>query len=329
MPVNKKQLIRLIKFVSELKQNRYPNCKTFAKMLYNIDIDDNINISCSPRTVLRDIKVLIKDFEAPIRFDAEKNGYYLTNHYWEFHCPLLCDNMIITSMLAVRLAEDIVPQPLKNMMKSSIDSQLTTNNAEFLDNTFIDSLIIASGAKVTIKPEIFRVIFDGWRQRRVVELIYQKPDGSQSSRLFEPHIIAFHKGVWYTKGFELPDEKERIFGLHRIISVRLGKGTFEISKKLLEDVYANGLFNYPKLKNVKLLCDSSIAFYLYEHQQAKHLQIESLENGDLLVTMPPSVEHDLIRWILGEGGNIRVLEPENLRRKILLAGEKLIENNRD
>ena len=327
MPKNKKQLLRMVKFVSELKQNKYPNTKSFAKTLRELDLTDNLNITCSPRTIKRDIRILIDDFHAPIIFDPEKNGYYLTSHYWEFQCPQLCDNMIFTSLLAVRLAEDIVPEPLKGEMRKSIDTQLTTNNSEFLDDAFIDSLLVASAAKVSVKTEIFRTVFDGWRTRKAIKMTYRKPDGKFSEGIFEPHIIAFHKGIWYTKGIKLPEEEERVYGLQRIASVELTDGIFEINKKMLEDVQKNGLFNFPKLENVMLQCDASIAFYLYEHSKAKKLKIVPMENGDLIVTMPPAIEHDLIRWILGEGGKIQVLQPVALRKKILHAAEQTIVAN--
>ena len=36
---------------------------------------------------------------------------------------------------------------------------------------------------------------------------------------------------------------------------------------------------------------------------------------------------DAIRWVLGEGGNIRVLYPEDLREKVALAGKRIFEVN--
>jgi len=326
MPTNKKQLLRLIKFVAELKQNNYPNTETFAKTLRNLDLQENINISCGRRTILRDVKVLINDFKAPIAFDAEKGGYYLTNHYWEFQCPLFPENMIFTSMLAIRLAEDIVPEPLKSMMKSSIENQLTRNNSEFLDDAFINSFIIASGVKVVIEPSVFKTIFDGWRYRRAVEITYQEPNVCQFNCEFEPHILAFYNGIWYTKGIELPSEEEKAFGLHCVKDARLMDGMFEINKNLLENVRENGLFDYPKIDGVKLLCDASTALYVYEHPQAKDFKIETLENGDLSVTLSSATECELIPWILGAGGNIKVLSPDFLKEKILLAGKKIAAN---
>ena len=88
--------------------------------------------------------------------------------------------------------------------------------------------------------------------------------------------------------------------------------TFEIDRKQVEKASRTGLFEYQKVKAVRLRCDAAIAFYLYEHQKIKKFKIEPQEDGSLIVTLKPSVEHELIRWVLGESGHIEVLYPENL-----------------
>ena len=40
MPISKKQLERLIRLTSQLKENRYPNCSTFASEMRKADLDE-------------------------------------------------------------------------------------------------------------------------------------------------------------------------------------------------------------------------------------------------------------------------------------------------
>ena len=84
MPTNKKQLLRMILLIASLKANKYPNCSSFCKMLRDVDIYENLNISCTPKTIYRDIKSLKEEFNAPIKFSTSVNGYYLTNRSWKF-----------------------------------------------------------------------------------------------------------------------------------------------------------------------------------------------------------------------------------------------------
>ena len=47
MPINKKQVFRLCKIVSELKHNNYPNCNTLKERFLRADLEENINIAWS------------------------------------------------------------------------------------------------------------------------------------------------------------------------------------------------------------------------------------------------------------------------------------------
>ena len=114
MPISKKQLIRFVRLVASLKENRYPNCSSFAAELRKADVNENINIACTPKTVARDIQVLKNDFGAPIKFSAAKNGYYLTKRSWNFSCPQFFeDTAVFSAVLGARVAEHIFPEPLK------------------------------------------------------------------------------------------------------------------------------------------------------------------------------------------------------------------------
>lgn len=82
MPIVKKQMLRIVRLAELLKSNSYPNCSSFARMMQKLDIEDNLNVSCSAKTIYRDIQTLKNDFNAPIEFDPSRNGYYLTDHSW-------------------------------------------------------------------------------------------------------------------------------------------------------------------------------------------------------------------------------------------------------
>ena len=140
-------------------------------------------------------------------------------------------------------------------------------------------------------------------------------------------MIAFHKGVWYTKGYTFDTKEIRIYAIQRITDVKFGIGTFDTDKKLLEHTKRNGLFEYPKIDAILLHCNSCIAFYLYEHQKVKKFKIEPQEDGSLIITLRPAFEHEVIRWVLGEAGKIEVLYPEELRKKVANIGKKIWEKN--
>ncbi len=307
----------MVKMVADLRKNSYPNTNTWVKKFKELDQNENLNIACGKRTVLRDVDALRKNFNAPIEYSSENNGFYLTNPYWEFQVPFFDDEMIMSAMLGAQLAGEIMPSPVKEQIRDAVDNQISGNNSELLDKTFIETLLIASGTKTTISPEIFGTVSRAWRERRVLSLTYQKGStGEISEREFEPHIVAYHKGNWYLKGINLNDKRVITLAIFRIQKAELLHETFEISREILQETKLHGLFNYPKIENIRVKCSADIAYYLYEQRKAKKLVIEPQSDGSLIVTLPPSPEQEAIRWILGEGGNVEVLEPADLRRKI-------------
>lgn len=328
MSVQARQALRLMKFVAEMKKNNYPNAGSFAKLLREMDINENMDCACSSRTVLRDIEILQKEYHAPIAYDAVRRGYYLKNRDWEFSVPIMGGELLSMTLLGTRLASDLLPEPIKTDVTTAVEKALTGNSSEFFDEAMIESLLCATGIKAAVNPAIFKTIFEGWRRHQVLALTYRKPNGEEQERKIEPHIIAFHHGIWYIKGYEYGTKTDaKTYAIQRITSVAFGVDTFETDKKLLDKTKRYGLFEYPLINGIRLHCDASIAFYLYEHQKVKKFKIERQEDGSLIITLKPAFEHEVIRWVLGEAGRIEVLYPLALRQKVAAAGRKICERN--
>ena len=329
MPLSKKQLLRLIRFVAELRKNAYPNASTFTRKLRELELNENLNIACSERTVMRDVDTLRKDFDAPIAFSQEFNGYFLTDPCWELKVPFMSDEMVMAAMLGAQLAEKIMPSPVREQSRDAVENAVADNNSELLDRTYIETLLIASGCKTAVAPAIFGTVFQAWRERRVLHLVYCKGgSGEVTERDFEPHIVACHKGNWYVKGVDRPDHKVIVLAVFRIQKAELTRFEFSIRKDILAQTRREGLFDYPKIENITVKCAPEIAYYLHEQSGAKKLVITPQEDGSLIVVLPPSPEQEALRWILGEGGNVEVLSPRWLREKVCALAGKTAEINR-
>ena len=329
MSVQSRQALRLMKFVAEMRKNNFPNAGSFARLLRRADEEESIPCTCSARTVMRDIETLKTEYNAPIEYDPVNRGYFLLNPNWELNVPLMNDDVLSMSMLSTRLASDFLPEPVKSKANSAMENALAGNSSKFFDDAMIESILCATGIKSAVDPEVFRKVFDAWRQHQVVELTYHKPNEPESVRCFEPHILAFRNGIWYAKGYEHGTKDIKVYAVQRIAGVSFADDTFISDKKLIEETRKNGLFEYPRISGIRLRCDASIAFYLREHQQVKQFKVEPQTDGSLIITLKPAFEHEVIRWILGESGKIEVLEPASLREKVAAAGKLIWERNRE
>lgn len=324
MSKESKQWLRIVKFLAELKRNNYPNATSFAKLLQRHKAD--IDLSCSSKTVQRDIQALKEVYGAPIRYDSINYGYHLTDSDWELDGIRLDENILNNLLLGADFTTAIFPKPLKDDITNAVEKGYAICN-DFFDGAMMDSLLCLSSIKVELNPTIFKHIFNAWRYHQAVEFIYNKPNCEPQLRRFEPHIVAFHQGVWYTKGYEYQTKQIKSYAIHRIKSFGKNIDTFESDKKLIQETKEHGLFEYYKVENAKLHCDKSIAFYLHEQQKKRKYQIEKQSDGSLIVTMPAMIEHELIRFILGEAGLVTVLEPTELRQKISQLAKEIHEKN--
>ena len=328
MSVQSRQALRLMKFVAEMRKNNFPNAGSFARLLRRADMEESIPCSCSTRTVMRDIETLKNEYKAPIEYDPVNRGYFLLNPSWELSVPLMSDDVLSMSMLSTRLASDFLPEPVKTKANSAMEKALAGNNSTFFDDAMIESILCATGIKSAVDPIIFKRVFDAWRLHQIVELTYHTPNKNESVFCFEPHILAFRNGIWYVKGYERGKKDVKVYAIQRITEATFAGDTFVSDKKLIEETRKNGLFVFPKISGIRLLCDASIAFYLREHQPVKQFKIEPQNDGSLIIALKPAVEHEVIRWVLGEAGKIEILEPDSLRDKVAAAGKLIWERNR-
>ena len=329
MSVSSRQMQRLLLIVEELKKNQYPNRNDLVKILKAAeDTGDKGGYAVSTRTLARDIETLKNEFNAPIDFDYEANGYYLKDSEWDFETPVK-DTDLSIFLLGLRIALDIIPEPLRSKIDSDIKTILLNgeNKVEELSDAMIDSFISNSGTKSTIAPDVFCKIFGAWQDCQTISFAHTQPDGITSQHKFEPHIISFFKGSWYIKGYEVESRQVNCYAIQRLSEIKyIDRFDFK-DKNLIERTKRHGLFETPRVDGIKLRCEPSMAITLQEQQKVRKYKMEYQKDGFVVLTMKPEDENAVLRWILSEGGKIEVIYPPELRKKVAEAGKKLLEKN--
>lgn len=327
MPVSKKQMERLVKLTSMLKKGEYPNARKFADMLRRAENYDNEKIACTPKTIYRDIQYLKERYNAPIKYDPKRNGYYVTHTGWDLLFPVLQDEVMLASILGSKLAQDLMPEPVKSEITDAVDQELTSNSPDFLDTAFIDSLIAASGVKVRIDPEIFGTVFTAWREHQALDIVYQSQNGKKSERRIEPHVLSYYNSAWYIKAFCYKQDDIRVFAIHRILEAETA-GEFEPDPLIVQSAKTAGIFSYRNVKNIEVWCSKKIAGYVNEQHEYHHEEITEHDDGSLTVHIPAAPEHEILKWVLSEGGNAKVVKPKSLAKKIVEAAERVLAANK-
>ena len=323
MPIQKSRMHRLMRISALLKQNRYPNSETLIKEFRRIAVEEELEIDCGKKTILRDMKVLEEEFGCPLAFDRARNGYYLKHHGWDFIAPALLDeNEMLAAVIGARISEEIFPSPLKNKIRNAVDFLLQNNNPDFLDTANMESLTILSGLYSNLEPDIFMALFQGWQTNCRVKITYADWQGELSERTIEPHTLVFFDNSWYTKAFCRLKKQPRTFAVRRIKKAELTKSRFTPDKEIISSVTPDDFLNFEKVKNVKLQADL-LALDRLKSSPLHSAQVIR-ENG--IVEIPAVSEEVLFPFILSQAGNVRLLEPENLRNKLKNTLQKMLDN---
>ena len=323
MPINKKQLKRLVLFVNELKENRFPNQISFMKKLKLIDMENNENISCSAKTVQRDIQVLKSEFNAPIEFDREENGYFLTREDWCFYCPILQESELLALAVGSHVAQNIFPQPISSAIADAFSyHRAGSNEGEF---EHLERLVISSGLNVEINSEIFNDIYKAWKERFKIEIEYFTMQNSETNiRVIEPQILFFHKGAWHLKAFCHKRGEPRVFSVQRIKSLTVLDEKFKLRPDISLDLSSGTPFSHACIERATLQCSALVAKYLQEQPFSASQVLSHLGDDSYKLDLYNVDEFKVISWVMSWCGEVKLLTPHDTKQKIIRNSEKLL-----
>ena len=325
------KMTRLMKLVAMLRKNSYPNHRTLQRALKMLDT--TCMYSISQKTVQRDVQYLRDVYGAPIAFDNGRRGYYLTDQNWKFEVPQLDADEMRAVTLGARLAETIMPEPVASEIQSAAET-LLCDNPSGLDANAVLIALVAQGARIPVKPEIFREVFEAWQTRRGLSVKYRKGmSGKVLDYVLEPQVLSFYDGLWYVKvvivsqnGETMPERTVRTLALNRFQFAAIYPGRFEPDMRLIEEVNDGGLFNFQTIDEVVLrFTDYAIPYARENYDPAL---IEEQPDGSLLVTVYDAIDFKIVNLVLNEGGAVQVMSPPDLAEKVVEQAERVIRVNR-
>ena len=320
MGMTKYNILRIKQLFAMLKENRYPNYPRFLAEMKRHDIAGVYNLSA--RTLQRDIAFLKSEYRAPIEYDHERRGYFLADSNWSVDIPLLEESEMRAAVLGARLAENLMPAPVKQEVRSAVDTLLTANG-NGMDETAVLLSLVAFGSRATVSPEVFRVIFDAWQRHLCVNVLYAPVDKAASVQLVEPHSLAFYEGNWYLKarvrmkdGKAAPSRQRSTLtlALHRVQSAEATAIAFKPDQRLIDAVNRREVFNFPKVKDIRLRLGPVAHKFIGEQFDVAE---EVREGGHYVVRIAAAPAYRIVNFVLVEGGDAQLLNHPELAAEVV------------
>ena len=305
---NKVQRYRLLQIDEEIRSGKFPNATSLSK-----------KIEVSSRTIQRDIEYMRDMYNAPIEFDAYKNGYYYTEENFYIKSVPLSEGELFSVALFDQLLEQYRNTPLENDLRSVFKKiEMSLPNKITLDSSFLQNQTTFIPDQMgAINLENFSKIFSALKNRHVLDFEYRPLQKTTwMTRRINPLHAVCQKGNWYVMGFCHDKKDIRVFNFSRMQNVTESKEEFDIPEDFNPDKYFDkeiGIWlSATKKYTVELLISAEIGTFALERSWNKNQKIEQREDGSVWVSFETTQLPEVKRWVLGQGKTVKVLGPDEL-----------------
>jgi predicted DNA-binding transcriptional regulator YafY len=282
----------------------------------------------SKRTIYRDIQAL-SESGVPV-IASPGHGYSLMEGYFLPPLQFSADEAVILLLGADFLAQSFDDQyrAAARSAMSKIEAALpekSRDEVRELQNSM--QFVTLTPSEQNLHPDILMQIRRAIIQRRRIHFDYHtrhtgETAGRKTARDADPYALAFIHGHWYLTAYCHLRQDVRNFRLERIDHLTILNQRFQRPA----DFRVGETGNEPNIP-IRALFSKEIARWVLEEHLYYMVSEEETPEG-LLVTFKVRQENELLHWLLGWGGHVRVLEPEGLRQRLIEAAEAFLLNHK-
>jgi proteasome accessory factor B len=319
IPLSRPPLERMLRIHQAIQSGRFPNASTLAR-----------DLEVSTKSIHRDIEFMRDRLELPIEYDSGRFGYGYTEQVNAFPTVQITEGELFALIVAEKALQQYrgtnFEKPLLSAirkMEQSLPNTISLNLAD-IEQT----ISFRTRAEPILNLEIFDVLARATAHRQQIELAYRKPGQREpESRIVDPYHLANINGEWYLFAYDQLRKDIRTFVPARIQLARPTGRTFDRSPKFslearLRDSFGvhSGEGNY----DVVIRFNARAADYVREKKWHESQHLRELRNGEVELRLKLSGLGEVERWVLGWGGDAKVIRPKELVESVNAAARKIL-----
>lgn len=315
----------IMKIDLAIRNGEYPNAQKLNKM-FGTDF--------SRSTLGRYIKTLKYDYEAPVEFDFQKNGYYYTDNTFFIKQVMLKEGELLTLSTILPLLEQYKNTPMEESYR-----KLMTKLIEMLPDTItVDSALINNEVHfiadpiTKIEPGVFENVLKATKIKSTLELEYKTAQNTDyEKRLFDPYHIICQKGSWYLLGYSHHAEAIRLYAMPRIKNCKITEKKFTIPKyfKLEDhiDVQMGAWGNSGEKFNVEIEFVKGLKTYVMERTWHDGQVMKENKDGSVYLSFETNQLNQVAAWVMSFTGGAKVMNPPELKEMVRNAAKEILKEN--
>ena len=289
-------------------------------------------LEVAERTVYRDL-VVLELAGVPWSFDREARCYQLRPDYRFPTLDLTDEELLGQSTATVITAAagldiDLGAKPTtEKLAATKVTSERLLREARQLIEVLDLKLVDHRAARETIRTVQWALV-----ERRQLTGLYRSPYEAKRVKLtLHPYRLALVKQAWYLIARADKDSDPRTYRIVRFRSLRMTEATagipaeFDLTKYLGN---AWGLYRGDRSYKIELRFDADIANVVVETKWHHTQKAKKHPDGTVSLVFTVDGLNEIVRWVVGYAGQVRVVEPKELRELVIGRHEAALKRNR-
>jgi len=162
---------------------------------------------------------------------------------------------------------------------------------------------------------------------RTVQLRYFTASRNQTTRReVNPYRLWYANGALYLVAYCHLRESVRLFAVERIRSCTLTPHAFQLPLSFDLETYVGDALRVMRGKpvTVELLFDKATTAWVKDRTWHPSQKLEPQKTGRLRMTLTVAATPELVGWLLGFGGGVTILRPQELKDAVRSAAERIL-----
>lgn len=279
-------------------------------------------------TIEKDMFAMKMEHDAPIRYSKKNGGYYYEDPEFTIDEIPLTDSDREALSFAAQTLMQFKDVALFKQFGSAIDK--IADRIALSQDTNEQFIQFEAGTSEG-GSEFLPTILEAIKSRRVLLFDYASfITGELKSRQVLPLLLKQYRNRWYMISYDLDKKTYITYALDRIEELNLSNETAERPKDFDPDNYfkhAIGITsgNTEPLQ-VKLKATVIASKYLDSLPLHPSQKVVEFNDDHVIFQLTVNISEELIREILSFGGEVRVIEPTQLKEELSKRAKRIIED---
>jgi predicted DNA-binding transcriptional regulator YafY len=320
MPLNKNAAFRYRAIDKCLRNPRksYPSIEDLQEYVSEkLDLEAGISTS----SLNKDIREMKDKFNAPIKFNKDRKGYYYDDPNFSIESFPLTEEEIGALDISISFLKQIKFSGFFEQFESAIEKIISgfriSKIKGYENKKFIETEEPTADTGIHWLEKLYEAIL----MRNAVDVGYQKFNSGESKQhLLSPYVIREYRNRWYVTGHSNRAEGVVTLALDRIQTIQHSKSNYILLPNFDPDVFfkhAFGVTTYADAhpSKVQLLFRSEQRGYLESKPVHATQKIHDHPDG-FIVELECYLTPELEMYVLSQGEMAQVLAPETLHTRI-------------